>query len=141
MAYEEAKQLLRSYKRAQRKFERLCMRVQRLEAIDAPPINYNGMPRGTQTGRPTEAVALMLTDAKTRKAQAYTEMQKAYDTVQAVIESLEDERQRDVLELCYLEGLEWDEIAAVINYTERHAHRIHAAALCEVHMKMGGFDK
>lgn len=142
MAYEEAKALLKRYKRAQTSFERMCFRVQRLEAqIGASGINYDGMPHGTTPKSPTEAAAIMLTDAKIRRDEIWDEVLDAYIKVQGMIDTLENETQREVLAYRYLEGMAWDEIAAQLNYTERSMHRVHAEALCEVHMKMGGFDK
>lgn len=142
MAYEEAKAYLKRYEQAQISYERACFRVQRLEArIGASGVNYDGMPHGSTPKSPTEAAAIMLVDAKQRRNAKWEEVLEAYDSVQSMIESLEDTMQRAVLAYRYLEGMAWDEIAAQLNYAERSAHRVHAEALCEVHLKLGGFDK
>lgn len=142
MAYENAKAYLKEYKNTVMLHERLCFRVQRLEAsIGASGINYDGLPRGTKPSSPTEAAAIMLVDSKRKRDEVWDKVQKAEEKVEAVIESLEDEQQRVVLAYRYLEGMNWDEIACKMNYTERHMHRIHAEALCEVQMKLGGFDR
>lgn len=142
MAYENAKAQLKEYVQAQVLHDRLCFRVQRLEAsIGASGINYDGLPRGTKPSSPTEAAAIMLVDSKRKRDDAWDRMQNAERKVEALIDTLDDEKQRAVLGYRYLEGMNWDEIACKMNYTERHMHRLHAEALCEIQMKLGGFDK
>lgn len=142
MAYENAKAFLKEYQQKLIMFERLSFRVQRLEAsIGARAINYDGMPRSTKPSSPTEAAAIMLVDSKIRRDEVWEELTDAHIRVESVINSLEDATLKAVLLYRYIEGMNWDEIALKMNYTERHMHRIHAEALCEVQMMLGGFDK
>ena len=141
MAYENAKKILKEYVRALKLHRRLCEKVERLEDISASGINYDGLPRGTKPSSPTETAAIMLNVSKKKRDDAWDEVQEAERKVEALIESLEDVKLRTVLAYKYLDDLDWDEIACKMNYTERHTHRLHAAALCEIQMKLGGFDK
>jgi DNA-directed RNA polymerase specialized sigma subunit len=53
-----------------------------------------------------------------------------------MIDSLTDERSRQVLTAYYLEHLTWEQVAVHVGYSWRHVHRIHGEALQELSGKV-----
>lgn len=142
MAYENAKAVLKEVQSSKERFNRLCYRIFRLEAeLGASGVNYDGMPHGTTPTSPTESAAIQLTEAKRQRAQAWEQWQAAEYKVTAIINSVQDIAQRELLAYRYMEGLQWEEITVRLGYSLRHVHRVHALALCEVQMILGGFNK
>ena len=52
--------------------------------------------------------------------------------ISCIIDKLEDETLRNLLRLRYLEFKKWEDIAYILNYTERHIRRKHNEALKEI---------
>lgn len=51
--------------------------------------------------------------------------------IQKTINQIERQDYRTVLELYYLNGYRWEDVAAGMNYSERQTYRIHGDALAE----------
>ena len=58
--------------------------------------------------------------------------------IDAVIQAVEDDRYKELLEYRYLDGRSFEWIASVMHYSWRHTHRIHSAALDMI--DIGGND-
>lgn len=56
------------------------------------------------------------------------------DNIKAVIESVEDDRERLLLQYRYLDGKTFEWIAAEMNYSWRQIHRLHSQALTNLKM-------
>ena len=54
---------------------------------------------------------------------------KSFQKVQAAVEELEDETEKDLLTYRYLKGIKWEEIAVLMGYSWRAVHKIHSRAL------------
>ncbi len=52
--------------------------------------------------------------------------------IQAVINNVEDEKHRILLELRYINQMSWEEIAVQLGYNLRYTHKIHGLALQKV---------
>ncbi|MEG1559380.1 MAG: hypothetical protein RRY79_04975 [Clostridia bacterium] len=53
-----------------------------------------------------------------------------------VLENVANAEQRQLLELRYLAGMSWPDIALHMGYTERHIYRLHGIALLAVNMSV-----
>ena len=62
------------------------------------------------------------------------EVQRARNSVEVAISSVEDERLREVLALRYLRNMKWEQIASAIGYERRQVGRIHDMAIKKVKM-------
>lgn len=60
--------------------------------------------------------------------------------VMAVIDSLNNPDEINLLYMRYLQYMKWEEIAVKMNFSYKHIHRIHASALNSVKEKMTLFD-
>ena len=54
------------------------------------------------------------------------------EKIHAAIEALEDERQRNVMRLYYLNGLTWEQVAEKVNYSYMQVCRLHGYALDQI---------
>ena len=54
---------------------------------------------------------------------------QSFRKVQAAIEEIEDETEKDLLTYRYLKGMKWEEIAVEMGYSWRAVHKIHSRAL------------
>lgn len=134
MTTDEAKQWLNRYRDASMAVKRLESQLAEVRAnMDGVrAIQYSDMPKSPSvSGDLSDAVALvteMEADIATRKAQAITTMRE----VMEVIEQVESERQRAVLNARYIEQKSWHKIARDIGYELSYVFRIHGMALLSV---------
>ena len=56
------------------------------------------------------------------------------DNIKAIIEAVEDDRERLLLQYRYLDGWTFEKIAVEMNYSWRQIHRLHSRALTNVKM-------
>lgn len=79
-----------------------------------------------------QLVRLMETSTGNELRQYYRQEMERLDLEQLAIEkainSL-DSRERTVLRLYYIEGLNWEQVAVKVNYSWTATHNIHSAAL------------
>jgi DNA-directed RNA polymerase specialized sigma subunit len=56
------------------------------------------------------------------------------DNIKAIIEAVEDDRERLLLQYRYLDGRTFEEIAVQMHYSWRQIHRLHSRALTNLKM-------
>lgn len=54
--------------------------------------------------------------------------------IRQVIESVEDDRERQLLQYRYIDGLSWEQVAVTMGYGWRHVHKLHSKALIKLKM-------
>lgn len=64
-------------------------------------------------------------------SQRETEARQACEHIEAIINSVEDPRQRSILQMRYIKQPPetWESIAEKLNYTFEHCHKLHREAL------------
>lgn len=127
---EQKKEFLWSYQRAKRDVARLEAQLEELHLNQLGPkaITYDGMPHGTELGDLSDYMAKYDEIEQAIIKARYWRID-AFQRVQASIEELEDDREKELLTLRYLRGMKWEEIAVKMNYSWQHTHKIHASAL------------
>ena len=130
MDNEQKKEFLRSYLKAKNDVARLEAQLEELRLNQLMPgsINYDGMPHGTDLRDLSDYMARYDSIEKAIIKARYWRID-AFQRVQASIEKLEDDREKELLTLRYLRGMKWEEIAVRMNYSWQHTHKIHASAL------------
>ena len=117
---EKKKEYLKSYRKALRREQRILDEIQclRLDKM-FPSIVQDGMPHGSsQTDE-------MIEDLKRERLEKV----KIQKKIEQSIRNLEDEDEKEVLRLKYINGWEWEDIATEIGYGLRNTHYIHSRAL------------
>lgn len=127
----EIKQWLWRYRDAERMLEKLKVEldIARANSNGVRAIQYSDMPKSHScTGDLSDAIVIYeqiidkIATYEKRRAKVMAEIMEAIETV-------EDANEQLVLSLRYISLLEWSEIAARMNYSERRVFQIHGAAL------------
>ena len=91
----------------------------------------SGMPRNTPNAQSMEAIVAKIVDLE---AEINADIDALVDLKRSIMTAIRGVQQPDqaLLELRYLCGLSWVQIAERMGYTERHVHRAHGHALRRV---------
>jgi DNA-directed RNA polymerase specialized sigma subunit len=94
--------------------------------------SITGLPRGGASDKETTWIRLAeIEEEINADVDKYVDMRKE---IEAAINTVDDITLRTLLRYRYLNGLTWEKIAVEMNYTWRHTHRIHSAALQAIKM-------
>ena len=127
---EKKKLFLKSYlrdKQAVRRIEEQLAEL-RLSKLSPGMSIGDGMPHGSDM-RDLSDYAAKVDELERELIQARYDRIQSFRKVQAAIEELEDETEKDLLTYRYLKGMKWEEIAVEMGYSWRAVHKIHSRAL------------
>lgn len=133
-----AKEFLRRARTVDRRVDEALERVERLRArLEAGRMSsVTGMPRGGGADWTDTADRLIeLEQAVNRRIREMCALKR--EAMEA-IDRVEDARLREVLELYYIDGFTWEQVAERMGYSERQTLRLHGAALLRVRVPEGG---
>lgn len=88
----------------------------------------NGMPH-SHNPKGLEEYAVQLDELEKKLKDAKTACINARLSITVSIESLKDPREKRAMDLHYIQGMTWSEVAYVMNYDVRQILRIHGSAL------------
>ena len=127
-----AKEFLRQARDADRRIDEAMERLERMRAkLEAGRMSsLTGMPRGgavdwTETA---DRVIELEHRVNARIRERVRQKQAAMDAIDRV----EEARLREVLELYYLDGYTWEQVAEQMDMSDRHVKRLHGIALLRV---------
>lgn len=131
-----AKEFLRMARGVDRRIDRATERVERLRArLEAGRLNQiTGMPRGGNSDW-TETADKLIELEKIVNARV-REMCTVKRLAMEAIEAVEEMRYREVLELYYLDGFTWEQVAEQMHYTVRNVTNLHGKALLKIKVPM-----
>lgn len=130
---KEKKQSLKRYKKTlaciSRLEEKYISLDRKIMSIRSP--NYSGMPRG---GVPVSVEELISdkTDLEERIKRLKTKAQKLKREILTEIDSLEDDRYSELLELHFVDCVPLEKIADKMGYTVRHIYTLYNEALIAI---------
>jgi DNA-directed RNA polymerase specialized sigma subunit len=123
------KEYLSRYIRATRREKRILEEIQRLREDKMFPSMVNdGMPKGNKKSDLSEFAALIDEEIEKLKRERLEKV-RAYSDISKKIKAVENDNEREVLELRYIKGMKWEEICLEMSYSWQHIHRIHSKAL------------
>lgn len=127
-----AKEFLRLARGADRRIDKAQERVDRLRArLEAGRMSrITGMPRGG--GEDWTNTADTLIELERVVNARIREMCKIKRLAMEAIEAVEEMRYREVLELYYLDGYTWEQVADTMHYTTRNVTMLHGKALQKI---------
>lgn len=126
---EKKKTYLRRYRRSSKKIKRIEAEIEEIRSMKMyPSINNDGMPHGTGQGD-LSGYAAELNDKEEQLYKEGVEQVKEYKDISFKIQQLENEDERDVLFYRYIKGMNWWEIALVLDYCESWIYELHGRAL------------
>ena len=109
--------------------EKLTLLDERIKSIKSP--NYSGMPRG---GTPVTIADLLSdkVDLEKRIQRLKDKGKRLKDSIIEEIDSLEDPKQAEVLELFLIDCMTIEEIAEDMGYTDRYIYDLYRDAINEL---------
>lgn len=131
---ERKKAYLNSYRAAVREEKILLEEIQKLRTDKMfPSVVNDGMPHGSGGGDLSEYAAKLdeaindLKEQRLKKVRLYTEIQQR-------IKCVEDDTERELLMLRYLQRKTWEQVAVEMGYSWQHVHKLHSRALSDFKM-------
>ena len=127
-----AKEFLRRARSADRLIDQATERVERIRArLESGRMsNITGMPRGGASDWTDTANALI--ELERRVNARVRDMCRLKRLAMDAIDQVEEARLREVLELYYLDGYTWEQVAAAMHLDQRWVYRLHGKALLRV---------
>ena len=134
---EQKKEYLRSYRAAVKREERILEDIQELRASKAFPaaISYDGMPKGSNQSDLSDYIETLDRMIENLKAERLEKVRRR-EEIEKVIKDMENDNEREVLRLRYIDGKKWEEICIEMGYSWKHIHRIHSSALMNIKMTL-----
>ena len=124
-----AKKWLQQVRGIDRRIDETQERLERMKArLEAGRMsNLSGMPRGAAVDWTVTADKVI--DLERRLNAQIREMCQMKQAAMDAIERVEESRLREVLELYYLDGYTWEDVARVMEKDLRWVYRLHGRAL------------
>jgi len=88
---------------------------------------------GTIYGK-TEEILAKIVDLENEIDADIDRLIEVRDSIKSIIEAVEDDRERLLLQYRYLDGWTFEKIAVEMNYSWRQIHRLHSRALTNLKM-------
>jgi len=127
---------LKRYINLDREIDRKLEEVARLRAkLTRVTEVYSTEPRGGGSiyGK-TEEILAKIVDLEKEIDADVDRLISIRDNIKAIIEAVEDDRERLLLQYRYLDGRTFEEIAVQMHYSWRQIHRLHSKALTNLKM-------
>jgi DNA-directed RNA polymerase specialized sigma subunit len=127
---------LKRYVWLNKKIDRKYAEIERwrtmLEKVTA---QYTSQPKGGGSiyGK-TEEILAKIVDLEKEIDADVDRLISIRDNIKAIIEAVEDDRERLLLQYRYLDGKTFEKIAVEMNYSWRQIHRLHSRALTNLKM-------
>ena len=127
-----AKEFLRQARDIDRRIDHAAERVERLRArLEAGRMSrITGMPRGG--GSDWTETADRLIELEQAVNARVRDMCRIKRQAIAAIDAVDDARYRELLELYYIDGKTWEQVAEAMNYSVRNVTMLHGKALMKV---------
>lgn len=131
---EKKKEFLKSYGRAKSEKKRLGYRLAEMKATCEYPksITISDMPKAKIRLTDLSDYVAKYESALLKALEANDRQLELLQRVERQIDVLEDPEEKMVLELKYIQGMEWEEIAKEMGVSRSTAARLHGKALLEL---------
>lgn len=139
MTRKELKKRLYRYRDIERERRQLQDEILRVRALMTQPTGGqgDGMPRGSGgVSDPVYNVVAKHEELLNRYGAKVAELMQERETLENLIEGLEDPRLRVLMRYRYITGLNWEAVSEAIGYEWRQTHNLHAKALDEILAKI-----
>lgn len=126
---EEKKEYLKSYRRAIRREKDILDEIQRLRSDKMfPSVVNDGMPRGSNQSDLSDYIAILDKQIELLKAERL-EKARCYQKIERQIKKMENENEREILRLRYIQGLKWHEVENKMGFSREWTLKLHGRAL------------
>ena len=131
MTTREKKEILLKYRSTMREIEWLEREIQKWRSnAERMTASYHAAPASGGSNRRSIEEAVEQIDKLIRRFMDYqSDLIRTRGMIENAIESLRDPVLQEVLQMRYLDGLNFHQIAGKLGYSDRHLVRLHRAAL------------
>lgn len=131
---EKKKEYLKSYQEAVRREKHILQEIQLLRMDKMfPSVLNNDMPHGSGCSDLSDYIVLLDEQIEELKIERLEKI-RIYTGIQEKIRCMDNDNEREVLRLKYLQGMTWEEVAVSMGYSWKQIHRIHGKALASLKM-------
>lgn len=123
---KELKQYL--YRYSNLKAERAQIELMLHRLTEPKGLNPDGMPRSSGDTDVMASIVEQRSALYSRYLRKCEELDRALSEIESLIDQL-DSRERVLMRHRYIDGMEWEKVCVVMNYSWRQTHRIHNQAL------------
>lgn len=124
---EERKEYLKAYQGASKRIIAITEEISHLEADANFPVVCGNGGRGSYSDLP-EYMTIINEEIEKLKAEQTDRIKQCQD-IEKQIRKINDEKEQRVLDLRYLKGMKWEDVAATMNYSVKRIHGIHLETL------------
>lgn len=128
MTNEEKKKFLWGYRDSLRRMARIESEIEELRAMKMGA-SAGGRGPGRKGWTDLSSFAARLDELERDKGEELGKAMRAYERVMEAIESVEDEREQDVLFYKYIKGMSCLKISDKLHYSDRWVRKLHRQAL------------
>lgn len=127
---QDIKRQLNSYRELEAERRQLVEELDRLEVLMSSPSgsNWDGMPHSPGVSNPVERMAIKHITLVERYEAQLRRLVAAQEVIENLIDGLEPTERR-LARSRYIDGLHWEDVCDVLNYSWRQTHRIHGRLL------------
>lgn len=126
---EEKKEYLKSYRKAIRREKDILDEIQRLRSDKMfPSVANDGMPKGSNQSDLSDYIAILNEQIELLKAERL-EKARCYQKIERQIKKMENENEREILRLRYIQGLKWHEVENKMGFSREWTLKLHGRAL------------
>lgn len=126
------KEYLKQYRRITEQIRQLDNDVAELmEERSSIQIRTDGMPGGNEVAKRVEELAIRIVDLEKQNLAKRNELLSKREEVRQIILAVPNAKLSKLLDLRYVHGKTWEEIADEIETATRHVYRLHGLALLE----------
>lgn len=128
-----AKQYLSQYRIMEKRIDAKTEQLQRLRArMSAMTASYSDEPRGGGVQKDWTDLVSKCIELEEQVRDELDELSRTRHTILCTIERVDNEAQRTVLEMRYLNGWSWTKIIGKMAYTDSTVYELHCVALRKV---------
>ena len=126
-----AKEYLQQYRHIQREIEDIDRRMVQIRLKYAAPsaINYSDMPKAHNSEHDLSDYIVKMDELTDYMISKYTRLRGIEVDIYKRVDSMENQKERELLRYRYIDGMTWTEIAEALGTTERNVYFIHGRAL------------
>lgn len=126
----DIKKRLGSYRGLTAECQQLRNELERLEALMSSPggPSMDGMPKAPGVANPVERMVIKHITLQEQYKTQIAKIVEQQTAIESLIETL-DPTERCLARFRYIDGLNWDTVCEMMNYSWRQTHRIHGRML------------
>lgn len=133
MTNQQKKEWLQQYRNNEKEIDRLTEEIQRWASRSTQmTANLDGMLRSSNVSDKVQISVERIAELQDKLCNAINQCVELRQTIEKVINKVDDSTLERLLKLRYIEGHTWERVAAEMHYSWQHIHKLHSQALHKI---------